>query len=234
MRGADREQMAGLLHRIDNNYDEHDYQNIGAALKAYNGNGNIGKTNNAYSTVIQHVGEAIPQAQVLDNQSVWTPANSIANYMINNHGDPRVKVLDSTLNNIATEMAKALNPSGVVSDEARNEQRKNLNAQIDSAGQIVPVLKNLAVLGRDKVSENQYQYLSDAGDADYRKQKADTFISPAARNVLSSLKIPVKNLYGQQTQAAPSANTSQYKEGQTATGPNDAKMVFKSGQWIKQ
>jgi hypothetical protein len=30
----------------------------------------------------------------------------------------------------------------------------------------------------------------------------------------------------------PQAPTSRYTEGQTASGPNGAKMVFKSGKWV--
>lgn len=235
MKGADREQMAGVLHRIDPNYDEHDYQNIGAALKAYNANGNIGKVNNSYSTVIEHIGEALPQAKSLDNEAVWTPANSIENYIANNRGDARIKVLDSTLNNVASEMAKALNPNGVVSDAAREEQRHNLNANIDSTGQISAVLKNLATLGKDKINTNQQQYLSDAGDSDYRRQKADNFVTPNAKAVLGSLGIQIPKMYGRQLPSASSSSPAPtYKKGMTATGPNSAKLVFDGNGWVKQ
>lgn len=190
-----RDDYTTLAKLKDPSYDEADYATRAAALKAYNANGNVGKEFASFNTILQHGPMAIQQAQELNNQGVWTPGNKLLNVIKSNTGDPRVKVLQDTINTLASEKAKMLNASGVVTDAAREESQMEA---FDSLEQLKKEIINTINQTGARASVRQQQFLQDTNgqDSDYLKKKADTFIQPATREQLNKLGIPIKNFYG--------------------------------------
>lgn len=205
-----RAQISDIASIVDSNFSEGDYDTQLKARKAYTPDGIAGKAITANNTLIHHAETGIQQAYDLANQGVWTPGNNLLNFMASNTGDPRVKVLHDTLGTIASERAKALNPSGVVTDASREEGIKDLAAQIDSPQQVEAVLKNQVGLAGARMNTFQNQFVNDVGNgkpSDYIKSRADSFIQPDSRRVMTKMGLKVENLSGQ-TQAVPTMQST--------------------------
>ncbi len=221
-----RAQLSAMASMVDSDFDESNYDVQLKARKAYTPDGIAGKAITANNTLIHHADRAISQAKDLANQGLWTPGNNLLNVLQSNTGDPRVKVLRQTLETIASENAKALNPSGVVTDTAREEGVKNLAASIDTPEQIEAVSKNIITLAGDRMGTLRNQYLGDVGNSDYNKSKAEGFIQPESREIMKKMgigpgagRVKVKSPDGKTTGTVSAEKLEEYiKKGFTKIG----------------
>ena len=132
------------------------------------------------------------------------PINKALNAYNTNNGGTEIREFGAALNSFINAYARAISPVGTPTVSDKDHARAMLSTA-DSHEQV------LAIMGQLK------KEMEAAG-------RAPGIVKKEIREGFTKDNAPTGG-------AAKPAGAPKYQEGQTATGPNGAKMVFKGGAW---
>lgn len=154
-------------------------------------------------------------------RSSFVPLNRAMQMVQANTGDPALKQFVTANNTIVNTFARAISPTGspTVSDK---EHAREMLSTADSPEAYAAVLQQMQkeIDMAHKAPEQARRGLETERQAAKRGGQAQPPVM-----VPNPVQAPQ-----QQQRSAPGAQ--QYRDGQTATGPNGQKVIFSRGQWV--
>ncbi len=126
-RGPLKTKLSMMAVQKDPNYDPTLVPQRVATRKEFSQAGTSGKQVTSQNTLIGHLDTLDTKLAALDNADI-PKYNSIANYVKNNAGKPEVKAFTAAKTFVDSELGKAAQGSGVVTNDEREQFNKNLDA----------------------------------------------------------------------------------------------------------
>jgi hypothetical protein len=215
--------MLSSVSQYDPSFDAVNY-NARAKTRSDFTSGKSANTIKALNTAIGHAGMLSDQ---IDNTAShdFTPLNAVQNYIAETSGSAGPTQFKQTAGALASELTNVFRGSGgAEADVKRYLEELNVNG---SAEQKKAALSNIVGLMESRLEAVGDQYNKGMG----KTEDSVNLLDPKAQTVFSRLTGRQAPTTGQMAQGQSSSSVSKYTEGQTATGPGGAKMVFTNGAW---
>jgi hypothetical protein len=156
IRGNAREM---LISAVQQAYPDFDMTNYGVrqqTRKAFT-TGPQGQTITANRTAIHHLGQLWDDVNALGNGN-WTPLNAIRNEAKTLTGNPAVTNVNTDMQAVATEVAKALRGAGAMSEGEISDWQKNFSPNASPAQMQQAIQRAIRLLGaRNEMLSQAYQ-----------------------------------------------------------------------------
>lgn len=186
LRDNRRENLVNLAKQYDPTFDASNF-NARAAFNKNWQSGELGRTRGAINTGINHLGELAETAAALQNKQfkgalgIFTKNyNTIENLIKENSGDPTVAAFNSTINKVATELAKIYKGNASPTEQEIAEERKALGLG-SSPDQINAVVRTATQLIGGKLQSMGDQYTNTMG-----KPPSD-ILTKSAQNTIKNM-----------------------------------------------
>lgn len=196
--------MLQMVSQYDPTFDAINYNARVATRKDFT-SGTAAKSATALNTVIGHLNTLSDAADALNNTS-FPAYNNIANWMLNNSGDPRVKEFDNTRKAVVDELTRVWRGTGGSEGDIKS-WTDTMNAA-NSPAQLHGVIANVGHLLESRIEALNEQYKRGMGTSEQGMQ----LLTPQSRSSLSTLE--------------QKATTGTSTKGITATNPQTGEKVI--------
>lgn len=240
---ADSLRSNGLLNlatNFDPSLSKTDFAARQATAKDFASGGKSGQGITSANTAVKHLAQVALAGLDLHNGS-----NQISNYIGNKasalSGNDPTTNLESTVDTVAPELAKAAASGGDTTEADRNAQKASfgiaqspeqllgavagkadlINSKMEEVGKTYS--KNMGGRSKETLNAKNKQTLEDLKTL-HQYAKSDKLEYPEAQGIIKKLR----GVVGQEIQGV----STIIPEGATATGPNGAKIVRQGGKWV--
>lgn len=204
------QKIMGLASAYDPSFDAKEY-GIKMNLRKDFTSGADAKNIASLNTAVQHLNE-LKQASDGLNNADWQPYNTVANYIIQQRGDPRVTRFNAAATAVQNELATVFKGTGGTDQEIK-QWRDNLSSS-QSPKQLHSSIDEALTLMSGRLNALQNKYAEGLGKpADFN------MISPKSREILGQFGEAGKSVLNADS------NTSQPSATTSATAPNATPVI---------